>query len=183
MKYDNEKVEFQDSLQIIKNLDLDNLKWERYITPQDILYLVNRCPFLQIVSLSEVESFTKPKFIIAKSGWVIHHYGEAMSSSPGPLLFGDVSNRNDNGVGKGTLVRQAFDTATDMILLAQRSGWSGVRVVDGHAMMIWAAWMQASDNDFLLEGYEPDKKAYEKRKRVKRSEIQDQLQGNVQPHA
>lgn len=47
--------------------------------------------------------------------------------------------------------------------------------------MQWAAWMQASDDEFLLEGYEPNEKARQKYERVKRLKVQDNLQHNIQP--
>ncbi|WP_306686724.1 hypothetical protein [Candidatus Coxiella mudrowiae] len=48
-------------------------------------------------------------------------------------------------------------------------------------LMQWAAWMQASDDEFFLEGYEPNEKARQKRERAKRLKIQDNLQYNIQP--
>ncbi|AAO91248.1 CBU_1754 family Dot/Icm T4SS effector [Coxiella burnetii] len=193
---DDEKREVSEEIEeALKKLHLDDVDWARALSPHEILYLLDRCPFLQIVSTNEIEAFSETKFITAQSGWTIHHYGEAMSSSPGPLLFqgGDYrilgdDDEGDDGEGgtivnpgKGTIVKQAFTTAAEMIALAQKSGWRGVRIIDGHPLMQWAAWMQATDDAFHLEGYEPDEKARKKRERVKRSEVEDQLKINVKP--
>lgn len=67
-----EKQELSDELRkTLKKLHLENGDWECPLKSQEILYLVNRCPFLQIVSTSEVEAFREPEFIPAKSHWTI----------------------------------------------------------------------------------------------------------------
>ena len=116
----------------------------------------------------------------------IHNYGDAMSSSPGHLLFGGGDYRinleedeDDEGSGvvnpgKGTIWKQAFDTAAEMVSLAKESGWSAVNIVDGHPMMKWAAWMQAADEHLGVDGYTPTEKDLLRRERVKRSEIDDE---------
>ncbi len=109
-----------------------------------------------------------------------------MSSSPGQLLFagGDFrllledEDGSDGGIinpGKGTLVKQAFDTAAEMIRLAQQFQWRGVEIVDGHPLMQWAAWMQTEDDAYPMTGFNPTDKGSTKRERVKRSVIEDQV--------
>jgi hypothetical protein len=174
-----------DIQQSLEKLNLQHTDWARELTAEDILYLLDHCPFLQIVSTGESTLLPEPEFITAKSGWVIHHYGDAMSSSPGELLFagGDFRLLLDDGdsdggminPGKGTLIKQAFDTAADMIRLAQTLKWRGVQIVDGHPLMQWAAWMQAEDDAYPITGFEPTEKDRQKRERVKRSDVEDQV--------
>lgn len=171
----------------LEKLNIGDVDWARGLSPEEILYLLNRCPFLQIVSTGNAEPLPEPKFITAKSGWTIHHYGDAMSSSPGELLFKSSDFRKlfeteDETIanpGKGTLVKQAYDTAAEMVKLAQEFHWQGIKIVDGHPLMMWAAWMQATDDAFSLEGYDPEEKDIEKRERVKRSDVEDQLQIDI----
>jgi len=149
----------------------DKLKIEpdflRQITPEEIEYLLDRCPFLQIVGPETLETPGAVKIIRASSGWDIHDYGDAMSSSPGSLLFGGGDFRiylseieaNEGGSlinpGKGTLVNQAFMTAREMIEIANSRGWSIVTIVDGHRIMKRAAWIQAEILGLVIDGFEP----------------------------
>jgi hypothetical protein len=60
----------------------------RNITPENIQYLLSLYPFLQIVNTEAMFiGEVTPKFIQAKSGWIIHDYNEAMSSSLGNFLY------------------------------------------------------------------------------------------------
>ena len=140
------------------NVEIDYL---RTIKPEELLYLLDHCPFLQIVNtvISEKE---QPDFELVKapnSGWDIHVYPDAMSSSPGRLLFGGYrwgdDEDDEDGGGFGTIYNQAFVTGMDMINLAQSLGWAGVQLVDGHPRMIRGAWIQAANNQFPFEGFEP----------------------------
>lgn len=179
----------------LSKLDLD-IGLLRPITDDDILYLLDRCPFLQIVSSGSAAPLPEVELLTAKTNWVIHYYGDAMSSSPGKLLFQggdfhillqDDDDDDDGGgpinPGKGTIWKQAFDTAQEMMALAQKLGWAGVKIIDGHPFMQWAAWMYAQDEQMNLEGYEPDKEAHNKRRRIKRSEIEDLAQVDIHPYS
>ncbi len=170
----------------LKKLGLKPSVWERPITPEEIQYLLDHCPFLQIVSSNVVDPLAEPVFFTAQSGWVVHNYGDAMSSSPGHLLFGggdfrmrasdEEDDGDDGGVinpGKGTVWKQAFDTAAEMVELAKQLGWKGVQIIDGHPAMKWAAWMKASDERLGVDGYTPSERELAKRARVKRSEVDD----------
>ncbi len=54
--------DIQDSL---KKLHLENVNWNRAITTEELLYLLDRCPFLQIVSTGNSESLsTHPNFLL-----------------------------------------------------------------------------------------------------------------------
>jgi hypothetical protein len=159
------------------------IDWSGPIKHEDVLYLLSRYPFLQIMSSSA--SFPEeihPKFITANSGWVIHDYGDAMSSSPGDLMFGNYSiglggesEETEGGgegsssfsAGKGTIVNQAFMTAQQMIEIAIAKGWPGVEIVNGSPLMQWAAWMAAEDRNLAVTGFEPSEKDKERRKRIR----------------
>jgi hypothetical protein len=156
------------------------------INPHDILHLLNKSPFLQIVdtkvNLDAPEE--EPELILSESGWQIYDYGNALSTSPGLLLFGggdfrmptdedDDDAGSGGGIvnpGKGTLVNQAFLTAVDMVRIADERLWEGLMIVDGNPQMQWAAWAEAYDRGFVVEGYEVTDKDYEKRRRIRRTE-------------
>jgi hypothetical protein len=160
------------------------------IRHQDVLYLLSRYPFLQLVNINAAfPEEIHPKFVNSESGWVIHDYGDALSASPGELLFGDYSQtlatakaktkkikkEEDEGGGetgveividKGTVVNLAVITASDMIALAMEKGWAGAEIIAGTALMQWAAWMAAEDFGFKLEGYVASRLDKEKRERI-----------------
>lgn len=170
-----------------KKLLLPKVKWGRPITHEDIAYLLAHCPFLQIVNVNagESDSLPKPRLIRARSGWIIHYYGDAMSSSPGEWLLGggdfrmllgdQAQNTAIINPGKGTIHKQAFDTAQEMIELVKQYGWPGIRIVDGHPSMRWAAWMKATDEEMSLTGYAPTPEEEEKRALLKRPPEEDQV--------
>ncbi|HYF97554.1 MAG TPA: hypothetical protein VD770_01080, partial [Coxiellaceae bacterium] len=133
-----------------------------------------------------------PKLIRAQSGWIICDYGDAMSSSPGDLIFADnipdpsflyglgtrpsKNQKEDEGGGHGTIIKQAVDTAAEMIFLAMQRGWRGATIVEGHERMKWAAWVMAGDHEYNLQGFEPTETDIERRKRLRRSRAEiDQI--------
>lgn len=130
------------------------------IRKSDVEYLERRYAFLQMANLKErANKLTDPQVISASSGWKIHDYGDVLSTSPGEYLF--------NGVlGKGTIVQQIVDTASEMVALAKQRRWPLISIVDGEPLMQWAAWMAAQDDGVDLEGYEPSQEGREKRSRV-----------------
>lgn len=164
-----------------RGIPLPKINWSNQIKHEDVLYLLNHYPFLQIVSSNP--SFgeeVQVKLLKAQSGWTIHDYGDAMSSSLGGLLFGDYSagtktkprkkknNDDEGGEGGGTIVNQAVTTAREMILKAIEKGWPGVEIVAGTPLMQWAAWMIAQEKQFSLGGYEPTKQDKAKHERVRK---------------
>jgi hypothetical protein len=169
--------------QALQDLGMDSVDWQRRISASDVLYLLDQCPFLQIMDtgLQMTSELPPLQLITAKSGWKIHDYGNAMSSSPGESIYGKPRLRRtrldqgedkggeggEGGSGVGTLVNQAVITAVEMVEIAQQHGWAGVQLIDGHPLMAWAAWMQTLDSGMELEGYEPTAKDYAKLRRVK----------------
>ena len=162
------------------NVDID---WARSISVEEILYLLDHCPFLQIVDTKAALEDQKLELVEADSGWVIHNYGDAISSSPGGLLYGggyfrilfgdEEDDEGGSGIvnpGKGTIVKQAFDTAVQMVVMAHQKGWSGIQIVDGHPLMQRAAWIKASQLNMTVEDFTPDQHDLAVRDRVELSE-------------
>ena len=162
--------------------------WERDISADDILFILNTFPFLQIVSSNASHILPKRRFIAAQSGWTIYDYGDALTASPGWLLFRGGDYRIDNlpvdlqelhdgdknpytefNAGKGSVIKQTVDTAAEMIYVAIKRKWAGANVVDGHPLMMWAAWMMAEDQDFQLHGYRPSEQDWAKRRILRRT--------------
>lgn len=155
------------------------------IRPSDIAYLAERWQFLQVVELSdEKEPLEKPELITAKSGWTIINYGDAMATSPGKWIFRggywqlslNEEDEGDGGIvnpGKGTIYKQAFDSAAELIQLAQKFEWAGVKIVDGHPKMQEAAWVEACRIGVRMEGYAADVTAEIKRRRIVSSTLDE----------
>ncbi|MCX7121439.1 MAG: hypothetical protein NTZ67_06665 [Gammaproteobacteria bacterium] len=151
----------------------------RQVRATDILYLAQHWQFLQIVESGGTKTpFDEPQLIEAKSGWTIINYGDSMATSPGKYLYGGGYFRvrsgeddEDEGGGivnpkKGTIIKQAFDSASEMIKLAKELGWDGVQIVDGHPDMQRAAWVEACRTGVRLDGYGPDVEAEKTRRRI-----------------
>lgn len=148
------------------NVDIDVL---REISPEEIQYLLDRCPFLQIVGPTMEFDPDEVRIVQSESGWDIQDYGDAISSSPGRLLFGggnfrvSFDDEDDEGgsggeiinPGKGTVRNQTIVTASDMILMAQERGWENITIVDGHPRMKRAAWIKATECGISVDGFEP----------------------------
>ena len=156
------------------------------MTHENILHLLDLCPYLQIVNSESNSNMTPlPKLIEAQSGWIIYDYGDAMCASPGDLLFSDNlpdppflyglgtkaggAEDDESGTGRGTILKQSVDTAAEMIFLAIQRAWGGATIVEGHPRMKWAAWIMAGDHEYNLSGYEPSAEDVERRKRLRRS--------------
>lgn len=151
------------------------------VRASDILWLAKQWQFLQVVeSTGNQKTLEKPELIEAKSGWTIINYGDAMATSPGKWIFrggyfqftNNMNDEDDDGSGgivnpkKGTIVKQAFDSAAEIIQLAKEKGWGGVQIVDGHPDMQRAAWVEACRIGVVLDGYEPDVEAEKTRRRI-----------------
>ncbi len=158
-------------------LDIDEVS-KRGVTVEDLLWILDRFPFVQLTDgekkaepLPEVEVRSAPS-----SGWDIHNYGNAMSSSPGRLLFGSSSSDDsgdDEGSGGlqvfGTIVRQRYMTARDMVALAIDQGWGAVYVVDGHPKMMRDIWIESQAQGITVIGYKPTEADIATRDRIQLS--------------
>jgi hypothetical protein len=177
--------------QHIAGLDLKEANIFRPIIHEDVEYLCNKYPFLQMVNIeAKFEGEITPKFITSQSGWTIHDYGDAMSASPGEFLFGGGNYKaflkeilkgeikeeegGEGGAmvnpGKGTIVKQMFDTATEMVKIAIKK-WPGIEIIDGTNLMKWAAWLAAKEKNYALEGFDPDEEDIKKYERVTKHEL------------
>lgn len=147
----------------------------RGFSPEEIEYLLDHCPFLQIVDTVLHYIDEEPpavQFIKATTGWTIYDYGDALSSSPGEKILGLYDKKNDEdheGGTSGTIRGQAYLTAAEMVGIAKSRGWKGIQIVDGHIIMKRGAWINALDNGMDVSGFEPDKKDQAVRERVKMS--------------
>ena len=139
----------------------------RDIKIQDLYYLLSKWPFLQIANAELRLADLQPEvqFVEAGSGWLIHDYGDALSSSPGRFLLGNLFAEDEEGegdpvldkAGVGTIVNQAFVTATQMVEIAKQQGWQAVQFIDGHPLMARAAWIQAEHLGMKMTNFEPSK--------------------------
>lgn len=155
------------------------------VRDSDILYLAKQWQFLQLVELSgERPHLDKPELIEAKSGWTIINYNDAMATSPGKYIFRGgyyqwTTNEDDEGDGgivnpkKGTIVKQAFDSAIEMIQLTKEWGWAGVVIVDGHPDMQRAAWVEGCRIGVRVDGYQADMEAEKQRRRIVSQSIEE----------
>ncbi|HVV69832.1 MAG TPA: hypothetical protein VHE99_12530 [Gammaproteobacteria bacterium] len=162
--------------------DIPQIDWNRPVSHQEVEYLLRLYPYLQMINSEAVwEEEIIPRFKRAPSGWVIHDYGQAMSTSPGKYLFGpgnpELKEEEGGGseTGAGTIITQTYITAEAMIEFAMEKGWPGVEIVSGTPFMQWAAWMAALNKNYTLVGYEPTEKEKKKRERILR------LAGGVAP--
>lgn len=149
----------------------------RDISPEEIQYLLDTCPYLQIVDtvLHYIdEEPPEVQFINGEFGWKIFDYGDALSSSPGegilglseyPRVLGDEDD-GDEGGGKGTIWNQAFMTAAEMVAIAKAHGWKGIQIIDGHRVMKRGAWIKALSEGLPVVGFEPSAEDEKVRKRV-----------------
>lgn len=164
----------------LRGLSVAQLELNGPIRHEDVEYLLNRYPFLQIISTDPKfpEEGIQTKLIDAKSGWTIHDYGDAMSASPGELLFRRYEEEEEGGEtgGTGTIIKQAYITAQEMVKIAASKGWPGIDIVDGTPIMKWATWMAALDRELLLNGYEPTEDDHKKRARLRKLYEEEELE-------
>lgn len=173
---DNDNIE-QDLDEISKKLQID-INVLRDISPEEIQYLLDCCPFLQIVDTVLHYTDEQPpevQFIDAQSGWTIFDYGDAMSSSPGEGILGFAEYKRlkegddddgGEGGGKGTIWNQAFKTAAEMVEIAKARGWKGIQIIDGHRVMKRGAWITALNIGLPVVGFEPTAEDSKVRARV-----------------
>lgn len=173
----NKGDDIQENLdEVAKKLAID-INVLRDITPEEIQYLLDHCPYLQIVDtvLHYIdEEPPEVQFIDANSGWTIFDYGDAMSSSPGEGILGlseykrVIKDDDDDkgGGGKGTIWNQSFQTAVEMVEIAKSRGWKGIQIIDGHRVMKRGAWIKALQSGLPVVGFEPSEADLKVRERV-----------------
>jgi hypothetical protein len=83
---------------------------------------------------------------------------------------------DEGGSDIGTLSKQRFITAEDIIAQALKNGWDSIHIVDGDPKFIWAIWAHAEQNNIAVTGYKFGKEEQERRERLYRTQLEDQLQ-------
>ncbi|MBX9587059.1 MAG: hypothetical protein K2X50_07345 [Gammaproteobacteria bacterium] len=152
----------------------------RAISPEDIAYLRKYCPFIQILNIDATfEHYTKVNFITAKSGWTIQDLDDGLCTSIGPFMYGGSNSpplenletldiellKKFVNSGKGTVIKQAFDTAHEMVELIKSRWKGGIEIIAGTDLMKWAIWVAAEEYKLKVVGYVPTEE--DKRKRVR----------------
>ena len=126
----------------------------------NVEYLCNNLyPFLQLVNVNAVfTEETMVNFIPASTGWIIHDYGEAISTS---AVHGvkpkkkDEASGDGEGGGSGGIGDQIITVAEIAHLIAEK-GWSAVELIAGTKMMQRFIWVESKKYGFGLSGYAPD---------------------------
>jgi hypothetical protein len=175
----NDGNDIEEHLQEVSDKLKIDINVLRDISQEEIQYLLDCCPYLQIVDtvLHFIdEEPPEVQFIDAKSGWKVFDYGDAMSSSPGEKILGfaeykrilkqDEEDDDEGGGGKGTIWNQAFLTAAEMVAIAKEHGWRGIQIIDGHRVMKRSAWIAALSEGLPVVGFEPSSEDEKVRKRV-----------------
>ena len=134
------------------------------IRPGDINYLCDYVyPYVQIASPAHSLSNVKPNIIEAKNGWKIIDYGDVLNVS---ALHG-----KESYAGSGTIVKQQFDVAFEIVELAKQRHWGSggdggtdgegqlrptvVQILGGTPMMKRFSWFAAETLGIKLEGFKP----------------------------
>lgn len=177
----NKKQDALDFTELKKEIDPLNVV-ARPISSQEIECLIDRYPFLKLfdpeADFSKITELPTPLLVKADTGWVMRDYGFYICSSLGQMLYGNYAftEEDEEGgsgttglyKGRGTLIKQEFDTAAEMIALGKTHGWKFVNILEGHPRMKWAAWLIAEELGLQVEGYEPSQEDVKKRDRLKR---------------
>ena len=155
-----------------RRFDAPPVDWGREVTHEEVRWLSDHYPFLQLVAAGGGKPSEKVEVIKAEStNWNIIDYGDAMGASPGYYVFSsgyfrmskeDGEDDEEGGSmvnpGKGTIINQAFLTAQEMVQIGISRGWYGVHLVDYHRLMGRAAWIEAQKSEVPVSGFEPDRK-------------------------
>jgi len=68
----------------------------------------------------------------------------------------------------GTIIKQTFETAAEMVAIAKEKGWTSIYAVAGTRDMCWAAWMVAEELGLAFSGYDPTEEEEARHARVKK---------------
>ena len=167
----------------------------RPITHNDLIFLLNMHPFVQVINpVGSFDGEIIPKIIELENGWRIIRYGnDAICSSPGEYVFSSGDNdafmqsiaagkgkKEDGsadsgdigaltGTGKGTIVKQTHDTLIEILNMVVNSQWQGIELVDGTPLMKQMLWLLCEEKGLKLAGYDPDIEDKEKLERERRN--------------
>ncbi|CAL7959437.1 conserved hypothetical protein [Gammaproteobacteria bacterium] len=128
------------------------------VSEADVEYCRNYFyPFIQLVNTNAVFDEELPlTFVKASTGWVIHDYGEAISTSA-PYLAEQQKTAS-------SILDQA-KTIEEIGKLIATKGWISVEAIAGTQMMKRFVWIEAKRSKFDLVGYVPsasDEKCYDR---------------------
>jgi hypothetical protein len=178
---------------ILDKLRLDLNNWDRRLTDAELEYLFDRFTHIQIATPNnpKLPAYNPPKIVNSRSGWAMLNYGNAIASSPGEYLFNYAGipqyekmkannpslqdDDDEGGTDIGTLSKQRFITAEDIVAEAMKNGWDSIHIVDGDPKFIWAIWVHAQEKNIAVTGYKFGKDEQERRERIYRSQLEDQL--------
>lgn len=118
--------------------------------------------------------------ITLRSGWISKYYN-SYGNTPATIVVGPPNGlvgSSDMGAGGngiydytngkpiGTLERQMFVSAGDLVTLVLEQGWHSIRIEQGSPNMKWALWTVATHNKLEVLDYEPDDEGKAKSARV-----------------
>lgn len=169
-----------------ENIDLSNI-WglrasgidlsaiARPITQQEIEFLLDQHPFIQVVNTEGTFDGERIDFLSSKSGWTIFSYKNAMCASLGNFLpateyIEPIEPNSANPVSKldiGTIYKQAATTAQDILAIAIRDKWKGIEIINGTPFMKWVLAIFARIHGLQLFGFEFDQDAENRYKKFK----------------
>lgn len=172
-------------------IDLPKSLW-RPVTKDDLVYVSNHIyPFIQLVNSNP--SYTggmKVKFITASTGWVIHDYGDAISTShPHTYKIKQKDAKTDDSGegGEGTAgAGQQVRTTTEIAALIKEKGWAAVELIAGSKAMQRYLWMAAEEQNIKVIGYKPsddDKRCADRVRKAKQARKEAKVAAAAAPDA
>lgn len=163
----------------------------REISAKDVKHLLDRRPYLQIANSGESElGICDPVVKKTDTGWTMHDYFDAISAGPGDFLdevyIPSRSPKEEGGEGSGvgeakppeetqgagTLKKQSFETAAELVAMVKERGWEGINMASDNEFMLWATWVAGQENGIATSGFEPSDQQKEKYDRIKRAKDQ-----------
>lgn len=157
----------------LEGLPVPELKLKDEITQQELANILQKYAFVQIFNPEALGDNSDIRFIRSRSGWLILNYGNAMSTSPGEMLYyhGTYTTDEEGSLqricsGLGTNTMQIINTAADMVRIAKEEKWPSIHIVGGHPLATWGIWKSAMDLDMAITGYTPDEEDKAKYQRI-----------------
>ena len=121
-------------------------------------------PFLQLVNVNAIfTEETTINFVTASTGWIIHDYGEAISTSaphdakPKKKDGSSSGDAGSSGGGSGSSgIGSQIITVSEIADLIAEKGWAAVELIAGTKMMQRFIWIESKKYGFDISGYSPD---------------------------
>lgn len=139
------------------------------ITHEDVEYVCNYFyPFLRLANVSGNAggSSLNPSFILLPNNWVVYDYINSLCTAVPHFYRKDIhgvsqekqekiTETGDETGGEGTIVKQQFDAAFEIMNIAKERGWTAVQIIDGTQLIKFYAWIAAQELGISLEGFMP----------------------------